>query len=570
LRPGLTAEDAVLTMDSDATRGAATGGLRPEETAAANGRPSGPPQGSEGASSRDAGRGLLKNSAAIFVCRVLAILAALVSVPVVIRAIGFQGYGVWESLLALSVLAAVPQNIVGGTLLWKMSVAFGAGERHELVRFARIGIFVTAVYVSLAAPLMLWCSPALVRLLRVPFVHRIAAERILPVMLGTILLGGVCESLAAIMRGSQRAGWAIAIQTGAAILNAGVTITCLSLGRGLYSLLAGYVTAFAVTVVVSYIVAKRLCPDLTLLPALPRASDLRSARKYAACLLLGSASSSLRTETDKLILATFASTIWVGYYAIAARIASLVMETSNFFVVPAIAAVGSLHGQGDEAGIRKLYSRLMILVPVGIGAVVAMVAASGKEIMVLWIRTYEPHVEPILMLLLCGCAAAVLLTGPGACVCKGIGRIEVETMYIAVCLVVNLGLTIVLVASLGAMGTVIATAVSWVAGSLYFIYVFDQYLNFSFRESVGALKCLLAIVPVVLLHRWMVPHLGFVDSRLSVFTALTVNSLSLLAVFFPVMILIGVIPYKMTISAATRFKARFLVADGPMNEGQSR
>lgn len=570
MRPDLTAEDAVLMMDSDATRGATTDGLRSEEAVAVKGGPSGPPQGRGGASSIDVGRGLLKNSAAIFVCRVLAILAALVSVPAVIRVIGFQGYGVWESLLALSVLAAVPQNIVGGTLLWKMSMAFGAGERHEIVRFARIGIFITLVYVSLAAPLMLWCSPALVRLLHIPLVHQTAAERILPVMLGVILLGGICESLAAIMRGSQRTGWAIAIQTGAAILNAGVTITCLSLGRGLYSLLAGYVTAFAVTVIVSYVIAKRLCPELTLLPALPRASELRSARKYAACLLLGSASSSLRTETDKLVLATFASTTWVGYYAIAARMASLVMETSNFFVVPTIAAVGALHGRGDEAGIRKLYSRLMILVPVGVGAVVAMVAGSSKEIMALWIRTYEPHVEPILMLLLCGCAAAVLLTGPGTCVCKGIGRIEVEARYIAVCLVVNLALTFVLVASLGAMGTVIATAISWVAGSLYFIYVFDRYLNFSFRESAGALKCLLAIVPVVLIHRWLVPHMGFEGSRFSALTALTVNSLSLLSIYLPAMILIGVIPYKMTMSAVAKLRATLFPDNGTINEGSSR
>jgi O-antigen/teichoic acid export membrane protein len=489
-------------------------------------------------------RRLFQNSRVIFLCRAIAMGSSLVSVPVVIRVVGFGGYGVWESLFAISVLAAIPQNILGGTLLWKMSIAFGADNTQEIDRLARIGIAITLGYTSLAVPLMLLIRHAAVRALHVPAVYVSAAEIILPAIMMVILLGGINESFASIMRGCQHASWSTAIPTAATVLNAAVTIICLRKGLGLYSLLSGFVSAFVVAVPANLFFARKFCAGLSFIPALPRMEDLRSSRKYAACLLLGSASSSLRTETDKIVLAVFGSPLWVGYYAIAARLAGVVMDTSNFFCVPTIAAVGALSGRGDQAAIKKLYARLMLVIPLVTGAAVAMVAGSAREIMIFWLRTYEPKVIPILLLLLCGTGSAVLLTGPGTCVCKGIGRIEIESMYVGACLILNVVLTIALVWAIGVMGTVIATAVSWAVGALYFVYIFHRKLKFPSKVSLGALKCLLTIVPVVILHHWVVPHMLPGASRLSVFVALAVNSMTLLAIYFPAMILVGVVPFR--------------------------
>ena len=415
-------------------------------------------------------RRLFQNSALILVCRVVAMTLSVVLVPFVIRGLGFAGYGTWEALMAVSVITAIPQNVIGGTLLWKMSSAFGIGDTVEIVRLARLGVAVTIILFVLVFPLVWPLRRPLVHLLNISVRFQYAAGWILPCLIAMILLGGINETLGAVIRGCQHTGLATVIQTIASVLNSLTVIAMLFLGAGLWSLLIGYCAGFVVTGMGYRALAVRINPGIVLKPAMPRMSDVRPAVKYVSCLLLGTVSASLRTETDKIVLAVFASPTWTGYYGLASRLASLVMETSNFFYVPTIAAVGAMHSRNDWPSIRALYAKLMIVVPLAAGAVVLAVAAFPQHLLVLWIGKSVPEVFPILSLLLCGYASAVMLTGPGTCVCKAIGRIEIEALYVAISLVLNFGLTVFLVFRIGPIGTVIATAGSWLIGSLVFVF----------------------------------------------------------------------------------------------------
>lgn len=484
-------------------------------------------------------RSVLQNTAFILGARSLAILASLISVPVVIRYLGFEGYGIWESLMAVAVLAAAPQNVLGGTLLWRMSAAFGTGDREEMARLSRAGVAVTLALVAVALPLVLLGREWIVRLLQSPPAQAQAAAAILPAMLVVVLAGGVTESFAAVLRAAQRAGWVAVVQCLGSVLNATTTIVLLVQGLGLYSLLAGYVAAALFNLTVLFVAARLRGIPVSLLPALPTADDFRRSGKYAGFLALGAASASLRTETDKLVIAAFASPAWVAFYAIAARMTSLVMETSNLFYVPTIAAAGALHGRNDDAGIRRLFSQMMAVVPLAAGAVVAVIAGSSRELMVFWLGRFEPQVIPILLLLLSGTAAAVMLTGPGTAICKGIGRVDLEARYIGLSAGLNLVLTVVLVLLIGAMGTVVASAVSWVVGAVYFVWVFERHLRYPLRENLPALRALAALALAIALDWWLVPHMATGDSRLTALLAFAVNSLAVVALYAVVVRLLG-------------------------------
>ena len=496
-------------------------------------------------------RRLFQNSALILACRLAAMTLSVVSVPFVIRSLGFRGYGTWEALMAVSVITAIPQNVIGGTLLWKMSFAFGLGDKMEIARLVRLGVAVSIGLFTLLFPVVWPLRRPLVRLLNISGQFQSAAEWILPCLIAMILLGGINETLGSVIRGCQRTGMATVIQTIASIFNSLSVIGTLFLGAGLWSLLIGYSIAFLLTGIGYRIFATRINPGITLKPIIPRISDIRPAAKYVSCLLLGTVSASLRTETDKIVLAVFASPTWTGYYGLASRLASLVMEASNFFYVPTIAAVGAMHARNDWASIRALYAKLTIVVPLAAGAVVVVVAGLPQHIMVLWIGRYIPEVYTMLSILLCGYASAVILTGPGTSVCKAIGRIEIETAYVSVSLLLNLGLTVVLVASIGPVGTVVATAISWTVGAAMFTFLFHKYIDVDARYTIRAARSFMAFPITIFAARTLpllrAPHGG----RATMLMELPAAGLLVIALFAGAMVLVGAVPKRAVFAALT-------------------
>src|SRR4051794_31156419 len=86
------------------------------------------------------------NSGLIVVARVVTACLSLVVIPVLVSRLGVAGYGTWEALLALASLGAVFQFAISGTLVWRVSDAYGHGDVAEIRRVARLG---AAAYLAL-------------------------------------------------------------------------------------------------------------------------------------------------------------------------------------------------------------------------------------------------------------------------------------------------------------------------------------------------------------------------------------------------------------------------------------
>ena len=151
-----------------------------------------------------------------------------------------------------------------------------------------------------------------------------------------------------------------------------------------------------------------------------------------------------------------------------------------------IAAVGPLQAKGEWGGIKRLYSVMMIVAPFCCGAIVVLVAGLYDRILIVWVGRVVEGVPSLLLLLLAGNTVAAVLTGPASSLCKGIGRPGIETVYVAVNLVLNLVLTIVLVLWIGPVGTVIASAAAWAASSLVFVVVLHAILDLPIRATYRA------------------------------------------------------------------------------------
>lgn len=460
----------------------------------------------------------LENSGLIAAARVATACLALATIPVVVSRLGMAAYGTWEALFALLSLTAVFQGALSGTLVWRVSEAFGRGDKAEIRRLTRVGAGMTVALFVLLWPLAWYLRQPAVRFLRVSMETRQLVSGMLPVVAALILLGGLSDTLEAVVSGCQRTGLVSAVSAVGLMLNYSVVIVLTILGGGLWSLVAGQATGFVVRFVGAWVATRVAYGTVSLVPLLPRRSDLSMAR-YSGLLTVGYVSASLRDQTDKIILASLASPEWVGYYGIAARLSSMVMEIIRFTYFPLLTAVGALNAMGDWDGVRRLYSRLMAIVSVITGMIVVVVAGLADRLVILWIGHPIPQVTLLLWLLITGSATAAMLTGPGTAICRGCGRVGIETTYVAFNLVLNLVLTVALVLLIGPVGTAVATGSTWALSSILFLFVLHKKLDLPVEASrrAGATALLAAVVAVAVY--WTSSFLGLPVGRHDAFVS---------------------------------------------------
>src|ERR1035438_9338852 len=162
---------------------------------------------------------LLQNSLLVGLSRLLSMCTALISVPIIVAKLGLTGYGGWEVLMAIAAISTSFQTIISGTLVWKMSAAYGNDNPSEIERLARIGIGVTLGLFFLICPAVWVMRSHLVDVSKVPALYRAVALWVLPWLVTQLSLGGVGEVFGAMLISHQRAGVMTLIQSGAVIAN---------------------------------------------------------------------------------------------------------------------------------------------------------------------------------------------------------------------------------------------------------------------------------------------------------------------------------------------------------------
>jgi len=505
---------------------------------------------------------LARNSAMYAAARVIVSTSSLLVVPVIVSRLGIHGYGVWECLLAVAGISTVAQSATGATLLWRMSAAFGREDHAEATRLSRIGLGISLLLAMALGPAAWLGRTRLVAVLHVPPSYAGPAAIIAPWVITQSLLGGGSEALASLLAAYQKAGTAVLIQAAGLTLNYLVGLAGILCHLGIWSLLIGHSAGFAVTSAGLAAAARLHCGGVSLVPILPTRSDWRAMRWYFANMTAGSLSIALRDQTDKIILATCASPVWVGWYGIASRLAAVVTLVCGFFYVPVTSAVGALHAAHDWPAVRRLYSEASVVVGLLCGIFVALVAGLYDSIVPIWIGRAIPQVGPILLVLLVGYGSAALLTGMGSSVCKGIGRPVIETSYILLSISLNIGLKYVLVTRYGGFGTVLASAVSWSLGSVFFVIILHKTLDLPWAATARSACTIPIILLAVAAGRCATLSIGTPVSRHAAFLTAAAAGAAIAIVFAAAMLVFGMVTRDHLRAARQQFSANLATVFG--------
>ncbi len=430
-----------------------------------------------------------RNSGGLLAARLIAALSSVVALPFVIGYLGMARFGLWESIAACVSLSTLITDPGAGTLLWKMSVAWGQGDQRALKRFVRFGIAV-----SLALPL-LFVPAALLFQARVMTMFGVAAEdaasarRVLVVLSALVVFAGINGTLGALNSAMQRARTSSLALTIGQVTMYAVSIAGLRLGFDFTAMLAGAATGQLVTMG-ALVIGARSAGPIPHARGNDAAGPAISTARYFGVFCLGRGASFLRGQSDRIVLAVLASPVWTGYYSVAARLAQLLVEVGNLFYVPTIAAAGAMTGARSWGGVRRLYRSVMPVVSLLGGITGFVLIGLAGPIVLLWVGQPSPEAASMLRILAMGTLAAVAIAGPGTAICKGIGRPELELRYVIVSLLANIVLTIGLVILVGPVGTVIASSASWALGSFYFAAIIHTAVKLPrapTRRAIGTL-----------------------------------------------------------------------------------
>jgi O-antigen/teichoic acid export membrane protein len=266
---------------------------------------------------------------------------------------------------------------------------------------------------------------------------------------------------------------------------------------------------------------------------------------YAALLAVGYLSSLLREQTDKLLLAAVGSSMaLVAYYGIAARMANLMIQFYAFFGTPMISAVGALYASGDWQGVKRLFSNMSKIVPFFAGILVVLILGFYDRLIAIWLGRTIPEVLPLLAMLLISNFILVVLTGPGSALCRGIGKVGIETKFILVYLTMNFAMTVGLVLAFGAIGTVIASAASMAVSAFFFVWFLYGTLDLD-RSGIRLSLLSFPIVFLCVFAAWQISAIfPLPPSRALGIIHAALMSLPVMLIYVLLMTAAGIVPHK--------------------------
>lgn len=420
---------------------------------------------------------LIRNSAWMVLSRGVAILSVLASVPVVLSRLGNEGFGRLEALLALTNGIMLMQACVSGTILWRSSACCGAADSHGTRRTLQIGLSFSLLSMALLVPLAYAARHMILALIQIPAGDHVSMGWLVPAVVLTTVLTGASQCLLSVISGYQRSGMAALIQSlGIVTTNLTLMVSVLW-GAGIEALFYAAAAGFCVTVSLAVPLAFRCCRQLRLYPTLPTTEELHRLAPYAGLLLLSSLSVVFRDQLDKILLTSLTTPGVNADYSIAQRLAGLVMQVCAVLFVPMTAAFAAAHAAGNSQAVTSNFLKWSRWMARMTGLATAAVITLRSALLVLWLGHDWPQAHLFIGILILATGISVIFSGPGVALAKGLGMPGLETRYAMLTLVLVLLLKPLLCIWFGPTYAVVASAVSWVLGAIFFFWMLHRHVQ---------------------------------------------------------------------------------------------
>lgn len=425
--------------------------------------------------------------------------------PLILAKVGTRGFGTWAVLATMNSLTSLADLGLLGTLSKYVAQYYAHRDFALLNSLLNTGLAVFGGLASLLVTFLWIASSAAVKLL---FKGSALAYADLLFLFHCSLilmwLNIVTFLSSSVTSGLQRLDLTNMMAAFNVVCGALGGAMLLLKGMGIPGLLYGNIGSAALTLIAYTWLVHRLIPQVTINPLLAKLEEARKIFGFSWRIYLVQAASAIQNHFEKIVLASFAGVVPVGWYDIASDTALKIRGVPALLLSPVLPAAAELDALGEKSKLTRLYERThKYLAFIAVPAVLFSVAAAGRFVD-LWIGpSLALVVFPLRILLLINLIS--LMTGPGYMIFVGRGLLWQGVRSVLGGLAIGIPLSILLIYRYGFAGAVIGTSISSLTASFVFIYLFDQETGQSFLKllleaylkpvlcSVAILACEFAI-----------------------------------------------------------------------------
>jgi O-antigen/teichoic acid export membrane protein len=422
---------------------------------------------------------LSRNVAASVVNAGAAVATSLISVPLILDAVGTSGYGVWTLGLALVLYIAILETGLGPAVQRYVAVAHGGGDRIEVGRLLWSTLIVYAALGLFGLVLLQLLAPSLAGLFDLPPHLRSEAEEMFSDLGLVLALALLAAGAGNVLQGLERFG-ALAITSavgGIAFLTA---VAVLAGPEGL----PGLAAALAIQSAVVLLLRLAALRDLLHRPGAVDRATARGVLGFSARLQVTATAELFNWQSDKIVVGLVAPVSTVGQLGIGGQFADGGRVLAGAALVPVQSAFAVAAGAHDEAGLQTRFVQLHRLWLLGVLGAAIIGAAALYPLIGAWLGDGYGEAALLGAFLVLGSAAG-LATGTGVAYLRAVGRPGLEARYGLVIVGANLLLTIPLALAAGAVGVVAGTFGAYLAGMSWFFARLRRYVPISPFRTPG-------------------------------------------------------------------------------------
>ncbi|HEX4310729.1 MAG TPA: oligosaccharide flippase family protein [Acidobacteriaceae bacterium] len=332
------------------------------------------------------------------------VLARVIVVPVMIRHLGLDGYGIWAVLMSIAAYITLGGAGVKSAFQKYVAEATGTGDFDRASRLLSTGTAaVLLLSLLVLVPLAIF-SHWLAIAVGVPNAFLNPASRSIQWLALTAIVVNVSQTYQSILMGAHRIDLREKLNVVLDLLNTVAVVVLLYRGFGLLSMAVVFCLYELASGVLWYIFARRVLPDVRVAPAFVSRSVVKELIRFGGSYQLVSMLELLYAAILPVAILKFFGANDAGVFALAARLVGFATLVQGPYL-QAILSGGSLvyaSGSGDQinAFIVKSFKAMAVLSILPL----AFIAFYGTRIAFVWTGKTDPFLEGAVCLL---CAAGV-------------------------------------------------------------------------------------------------------------------------------------------------------------------
>jgi len=412
------------------------------------------------------------------------VLVYLFLAPYIIGRIGIERFGIWAIISVITGYFGL-LDLGFGTPFVKYIAEFYA--RREYVRInqaVNIGfIFYTFFAIVIIALLGFFMHP-IIRLFKIP--ASLAGETQALFLIGMIIFAAssILKPFEAIQGGMQRMDITNKIAIAVSFFNIFGTVLFLEKGYGLLGLIINSAIVAGITNIINIIVAFKILPELKITLFAFDKKTFRMLFGFGIKRWVTSIEDIVLFQTDKLLISHFLSLSLVGFYQLGFTVINRAWHLTMLAIPAIVPAASELDAMRRRKEIIRLYlkgTKYMFGLSI---PVFTFLFASAHLIMFIWMGQGY-HVSALVIQLMAASIIVMNFPAVGSAIAVGMGRPEFQMEAAAGQAILNIVLSIILIIKIGFIGVLIATLISVILSTAYFMRRLHNYLNLSMGNFVN-------------------------------------------------------------------------------------